>query len=163
VKLVAKAGNDRTPEDEADVAITASVDDAVCAMWPQPPERCVTGSDGPVDYRGPMLLTINARITDMASGSLGRDPATVQDVELDAPITCTQTFSQTLGGSCRLTTTAETLTPGIWQEEKRTVVAALGIRIDDPGPDFTVSSPSCPPTCGTGDESTSFVQGFFAP
>ncbi len=146
------AGDPDTPADEADLTITASATDV---------RRASNGTD----YTGRVILTSNMRITDKANGSSGLVPATVSDLELSAPIQCAATPASSVGASCTITTTADTLVPGLAKEGKRAVMSAFGLVLEDVGPDGSVTPPSgaCPPTCGSGDEKPFLRQGVFAP
>ncbi len=145
-------GDPGTPADEADLAISATAIDVRRA------------ADG-VDYTGEVILTSNLRITDRANGSSALLPATVSDLGLSAPFNCVATPASSLGSSCSITTTADTLVPGLAQEGKRAVTSAFGLVLEDAGPDGSVTSPSgdCPPTCGSGDEKPFLRQGVFTP
>ena len=139
-----------TDADEADVELRASATDVRRA------------SDGG-DYTGQLLLRTLLRVTDRANGAAGTVSATVQDLRFDVPFGCIATAG-TAGGSCTLSTTADTLVPGFAREGKRTVIASQGLEVMDAGPDGIVTPASgCPPACGTGDEASYLRAGVFAP
>jgi Tol biopolymer transport system component len=148
VRLAAITGDLSTPADDADMAIAFEATDVV---------RKSNGSD----YTGSVIVSISARITDRNSG-FGGAPATVNDTTLHAPAACTPTAGPS-GGRCTLSTTWDTLVPGMFVESKRTVFSAQNVRVLDVGPNGTGTGAGCPPTCGDGDEATILTQGLFTP
>ncbi len=150
-------GNVSTIDDEADVRINASVSDV---------RKKIDGTD----YTGQLIFSTGIRITDRANGSSQGLSGVAGDTELSLPITCNPTADTTIGGSCSISTTADTLVPNLAREGKRAVVAALRLGLEDAGADGDVNPPppapfglSCPPICGSGDESPFMVQGVFLP
>jgi hypothetical protein len=140
-----------TPADEADVTINSSITDV----------RKV--SDG-LDYDGEVILTTQIRITDRANGTAEVGAATVEDAEFSFPMDCVPNGDIAIGSACSMSSTADTLVPGFAKESKRAVISMLSVRVEDAGADGAVGTgPACPPTCGTGDESTFLRQGVFAP
>ena len=121
-------------------------------------------SDGG-DYTGSVLLSTLMRITDKGSGSSGLVPGTVSDIRFAVPVNCVATGSTSIGGSCTVGTTFDTLLPGMAREGKRMILTTPTFELDDAGPDGSILPPSgtCPPTCGSGDESVYLRQGLFAP
>ena len=107
------------------------------------------------------------RITDKGNGSSGLVPGTVSDLRFSVPIDCVATASTSMGASCTLDTTADTLVPGmaIGGQACRDLISTSRSSFDDAGPDGTIAPPSgtCPPTCGSGDEAAFLRQGVFAP
>ncbi len=154
-RLDAIQGDPGTPTDEADLRITASASDVRCK---QANAACPSGAGS--DFTGKLLLSVSARITDRASG-FGGVSATASDTKLQAPLTCTASPDATLGASCTTTTSADALIPGYVKETKRTVFSSLRVTLDDPGFNGTGYGPSCPPTCGDGDEAPYLEQGVF--
>ncbi len=152
VRLSVIVGNPSTSADEADVSISGSATDVR------------RKSDGG-DYAGSVLLSTLMRITDKGSGSSGLVPGTVSDIRFAVPVNCVATASTSTGGSCTLGTTLDTLLPGMAREGKRTILSTFAFELDDAGPDGSILPPSgtCPPTCGTGDESVFLRQGVFTP
>jgi hypothetical protein len=146
------AGNLATPTiDEADVGVRASITDVR------------NTSDGS-DHEGQLILAARMTITDRANDPEGVASATVQRFTFSLPIDCQATVDATLGSSCDLETTLDTLVPGFAKEGKRAVIAT-GATVRDAGPDGTIlpASGVCPPTCGTGDERTFLDSGLFLP
>jgi hypothetical protein len=156
VRLSVLAGNASTFADEADISITASANDVVCAGASS---GCTAAG---ADYTGQLLLTVGMRITDQANTiGAGAAPATVEDTTFSAPLSCSATADAS-GGSCSLSTAADTLVPGFAKEGKRALISTLSTEVRDQGPDGSLGA-GCPPACGTGDEETFLTQGTFAP
>ena len=152
-RLDVMIGDPGTPEDEADVAISALITDVRNA------------SDGS-DYGGRLILRTPIRVTDRANGGTGKEAATVVDTSLGVPIDCQPTASTNLGASCSISTTIDTLVPGLAQERKLTVMSAFQLSVEDAGADGTIDPPGsgqCPLACGSGDERPFLIQGVFAP
>ena len=154
------AGNTGTPADEADFRIVGSVTDVRCAI--AGPPGCILAGD---DYTGQVLFSASIRITDLANGGFQDDPGTVQDTEFSVPVTCALNPLSTVGSTCSLNTTADTLVPNYIKERKRTIIQAASVTVEDAGPDGIVTPPSgtCPPICGNGDEKVFQRQGVFLP
>jgi hypothetical protein len=148
-RFTVRPGDPSTAEDEADVEIAATASDI----------RTVAGPD----YDGSLLLSTTVRMTDNASGAAGNEPATVQDFRLSAPVDCVPTADPGLGSSCPLSTSADSMLPGIAREGTRSVMSAFSVILEDAGPDGSVGPSSCVSTCGTGDEAVFLRQGIFLP
>lgn len=142
-------GNVATPADEADFKIRSQLSD-------------VRKASDQSDYTGQVLLTSTVRITDRASG-FGGVSATVSDFRFDMPIACTASVPASNGSDCSITTSADALVAGMIREGKRSVISMPRFAVLDAGPDGALTGPSCPPTCGTGDEEIYLEQGTFAP
>jgi hypothetical protein len=154
------AGNAGTPEDEADFGISARITDVRCAVGGTP--GCAAAGD---DYTGQLVLASAVRQTDMSNGIFQNDPGTVVDFDLSFPLGCAVNPLMTVGSTCSLTSTADTLVPGYVKEIKRTILSVMSVRLKDAGADGTITPPSgtCPPTCGNGDEAVYQRSGVFAP
>jgi hypothetical protein len=150
VRLDAILGLPPTPADEADVVIQSEIGD-------------VRNASDQSDYAGQLILRSTLRLTDRASG-FGGVSATVEDFDFDVPLSCTPTAVSPRGSDCGISTTADTLVPGLVKELKRTVISTFTFKVMDAGADGDVTPASgCPPTCGTGDEETFLTQGTFLP
>jgi DNA-binding beta-propeller fold protein YncE len=151
-RLDVHPGDTGTPADEADVDVGASASD-------------VRDASSGLDYTGQLLLRFTMRSTDRATGPDGVDAGTTQDVDFSVPVTCLPTLSLTVGSTCNVDSTIDTLVPGFAQEGKRAVISTFSFTLTDAGPDGSVtpSSGDCPPTCGSGDEEVFMRQGVFAP
>jgi acyl-homoserine-lactone acylase len=148
-RLNVQAGDPDTMADEADIAVTAQATD-------------VRNSDGGGDYTGRLALATTVRLTDAGSGGTGDVPGTVHDFELGLPVDCAATPNPTLGANCSLTTTLDTLVPGMAREGARSVLSSFSVKVLDPGADAALGG-ECPPTCGTGDEQVFLRQGVLMP
>ena len=113
-----------------------------------------------------MLFTAAIRITDLANGGYQDDPGTVQDTEFSVPVTCVVNPLATIGSTCSINTTADSLVPNYIKERKRTIIQDTTVTVEDAGPNGSVTPPRtgpCPPTCGSGDEKVFERQGVFLP
>lgn len=160
VRYDALPGNAQTTQDEADLRITGSVTDVRCAI--AGPPGCILAGD---DYTGQVLFSASIRISDLANGGFQDDPGTVQDTEFSVPVTCALNPLSTVGSTCSLNTTADSLVPNYIKERKRTIIQAATVTVEDAGPDGNVTPPSgtCPQICGNGDEKVFQRQGVFLP
>jgi glucose/arabinose dehydrogenase len=150
-RLAAVPGDPATGVDEADIGISAAATDV---------KRRSDGSE----YAGKALLETRVRLTDRSNGNAGTESATAQDASLAFPVDCVATASTATGGACNLSTTVDTLVPGLAKEGKRTVVAAFTVQLKDLGADGSLGPPAgCPPICGSGDEVVFLRQGVFTP
>jgi hypothetical protein len=155
-RLDVVVGSTSTPEDEADVRISASMSD-------------VRNSADATDYVGPVIVSTNLRITDRANGYSQGISGTAMDGELSLPVDCVATAETNVGSTCSISTTVDTLVPNFAREGKRAVISAFGIRVEDAGADADVTPPAnpiglaCPPLCGSGDEKVFLRQGVFLP
>jgi hypothetical protein len=163
-----------TPNDSSDtedVLVRTFVNDVRCAAGGLP--GC---TDPGSDFTGQLVLRSTIRITDHLNGDppeicangSGNPPcvtATVADVPFGIPLSCADNGAAN-GGVCSLTTTIDTLVPNTVIEFQRGVVAIQGINAYDPGPDGSVSPPApftCPPICGSGDETKYLEPGDMYP
>ena len=121
--MAAKAGDPSTPADEADVRINMSVTD-------------VRLQNGLGDYVGELQLSLESRITDLANGPGQNEAGTLEDFYWEATVPCTATSSTSIGATCALQTTVDTLMPGTVKEGRRTVWEQHDhIHVFDGGPD----------------------------
>jgi Tol biopolymer transport system component len=157
VRLDALAGDPGTPEDEGDLGVFANAIDVVCAGASP---ACPNGAGA--DFTGQAVLAFDARLTDRSNG-FGGVSATAAAFRMDVPIQCTETTDALRGGACGTSTSFDALMPGLATERKRSVLATTAIRVFDPGPDGSLATFQCPPSCGTGDERPFLVQGVFVP
>jgi hypothetical protein len=113
-------GNPSTPDDEADLSLRVEIADV----------RVGSTLD---DYSGEVEVQATTRMTDR-TGS-GGDPATATDVVFPLTTPCVPTAETTVGATCSLTTTLDTLIPGAVVEKQRTILQLGQIRVVDGGPD----------------------------
>jgi TolB protein len=140
VTLNAILGDPSTSADEADLRVATSLTD-------------VRKKSDLSDYTGEVQTVLNVRLTDRASS--GDEPQTVQDFPFRVPVPCAASADTTIGSSCTLTTTADTVMPGAIPESKRSIWALDKVNVYDAGPDGDIST--------TGDNTLFETQGVFAP
>jgi hypothetical protein len=145
----AVAGNSSTEVNEADVKIQVAITD-------------VRNRPSLTDYVGRVLMRADLQITDNTNAAETPEPGTVQTFKYNAPVDCVSTPSTSVGSSCNLTTTANTLVPGTVIESRRSIWQLGQVEVMDAGPNGTGYA-SCPPTCGDGDEATFLREGIFVP
>jgi len=143
------------PPDDSDVIITANSTDIRCKAGVT---ACGTANtaDGP-DYTGELQGNATIRISDhwnaVAPGG-GPDAATVIDIPFPVGATCAATADPAIGGTCAISTSANTVVPGSVKDAKRAIVEVGQITITDGGPDGLN---------GTSPNSLFGVQGIFIP
>jgi len=161
VRFIVNPGHPGTPADEADVGLELSATDVRCAAGGV---ACPGGAGS--DYAGRVLVSTVLRITDrdndVAAGG-GSDPATVSDVPLEIPASCTPTAGTQTGATCAITTTVDSVLPGAVKEGDRSVWQMGRVELRDAGPNGTGYGSGCPSTCGDGDEAVFMRQGIFVP
>ncbi len=136
-------GNPSTAADEADVRIDFSMSD-------------IRRQSGLADYTGPLELSLESRITDKANGPNGDEAGTTEDFFYTAVVPCAATADTTIGSTCALRTTADSLVPNTIKEGKRTIWAqADHTHIFDAGPDGDALT--------EGDNLLFATQGVFVP
>jgi hypothetical protein len=141
VLLTSIIGDPSTPADEADVQLTASATD-------------VRLRAGLGDYAGELQARINLQITDRASGPGGDEPATVQPIDFRFAVPCATTPSPSVGSTCSVNTTADSLAPGTVKEGARTMWQLGQVQLYDGGADGVAST----------DPNTRFeTEGVFVP
>jgi uncharacterized repeat protein (TIGR01451 family) len=154
VKFSVISGNAGTPEDEADIALTANLSDV------RKPDN--------TDYVGPVIVSALYRATDQSNDVDSAAAGTVIDYELAAPMNCTATAGSG-GSNCTLSTTVDTMLPDAVLETRRAILSINNVFVRDAGPNTTIAPNEdpyglgCPPVCGDGDEQLFMRQGIFAP
>jgi uncharacterized protein len=134
-------GDEGTSEDEADLRITVSLTDV----------RRQTDLD---DYSGELEANPTLRITDRQSGAAGDEPATVSDFAFPVTVPCAGTADTTVGATCAITTTVDSVLPGTVSEGKRAIWELGQIEVFDGGSDGLAST----------EDNTVFArQGIFVP
>jgi uncharacterized repeat protein (TIGR01451 family) len=141
LKVVGENPIDPDNGDQADVLITSQLSD-------------VRNRADLSDYTGELQAELTLRITDRFNGLQERSSATVTDVPLAIPISCTETADPAIGASCSVSTSADTLVPGAAPEGKRSIWELNQIRVYDGGSDGDVD---------TADNTLFAVQGLFSP
>jgi hypothetical protein len=137
------AGNSSTPADEADVEITAEVNDVL--------KKDLT------DYTGGLRAELPLRITDRDNTPtpLPHGAGTTRPFQYGFDIPCVPDPDPLLGSDCSISTTADTLVPGTIKESLRTVWQIGRARVDDGGADNDPST--------TADNTVFATQGVFIP
>ena len=134
-------GNPATSEDEADLRIAVSLTDV----------RRQADLD---DYSGELEANPTLRITDRQSGATGDEPATVSDLAFPVTVPCAGTADTTVGATCAITTTVDSVLPGTVSEGKRAIWELGQIEVFDGGSDGLAST----------EDNTVFArQGIFVP
>ena len=141
VTLRALTGDPATAADEADVRIRVSVSDV----------RERGGAAAP--YPWSLWTRLPIRLTDEDSGCCGF-PATLRDeLLLNVETPCAASSDPQAGSTCAVTTTADTIIPGVVREGVRaTWQLARTVQVYDAGPDF-----------GGADSTLFATQGLFVP
>jgi dipeptidyl aminopeptidase/acylaminoacyl peptidase len=140
VMLTAIPGDPSPSADEADLRIATSLTD-------------VRKKSDLSDYTGELQTVLGVRLTDRDSS--GGDPQTVQDFPFRVTVPCAASGDTTIGSSCTLTTTADTVLPGAIPESKRSIWALDMVQVYDGGPDADADT--------TGDNTLFETQGVFVP
>ena len=120
VVVNAKAGSRDTPADEADVRFRVTI-------------RDVRRSADLSDFTGQLEARPVLRITDRDNTPHpgGPGPGTMADRAFPFVVPCTGTADTAVGSTCQITTTADTVVPGVIKEERRTVWALDAFEVRD--------------------------------
>ena len=106
------------------------------------------------DYTGELEADPTLRITDRQSGAAGDEPATVSDLDFPVTVPCAGTADTTVGATCAVTTTADSVLPGTVSDGKRAIWQLGKLEVFDGGPDGLAST----------EDNTVFArQGIFVP
>jgi hypothetical protein len=125
VGVQALIGDPATPADEADVRLTAFDQD-------------IRRASDLGDYQGELQARLGLRITERdgptpAGG--GPAPVTQQDVSLSFTVPCIPTADSSVGATCSIATTADSLAPGVVVERRRAIWRLRHVKVLDGGPD----------------------------
>jgi hypothetical protein len=137
VTIAARAGNSSTPPDEADIRLKLFIGD-------------VRRSADLSDYTGEVAPRVVVRLTDRDAGI----PSTTE-FPFSYPVPCSGTASTAVGSDCALTTTADSVVPGLVTESQRSVWALDRFDVYDGGADGDADTP--------GDNARFLTQGVFIP
>ena len=118
VRYETLVGNPATPADEADLSLRVEITD-------------VREQGSLADYAGEVQAQASTRLTNRDGGVT----ATVSDVLFPLTTQCAPTADATIGSTCSLTTTLDTLIPGAVVESARTILQLGQVRVVDGGPD----------------------------
>jgi hypothetical protein len=154
-KLAAVEGVPGPPED-SDARFVVSITDVRCAAGTT---ACGSAnSAGGPDYTGELQAGFIIRVTDHFNGPSpggGTDPGTVIDLPLPVNMPCTATPSTTIGGTCSVNTTFDTVVPTDMVRDGRRAVIEIGQPlVRDGGSDGVMS---------TSPNTLFAVQGYFVP
>jgi glucose/arabinose dehydrogenase len=142
VRLQVRAGDPATPADEADVDLRVSITD-------------VRNLAGLTDYTGELQAYVSLRVTDKNNPAPSGSPAgTVSDGQLAWTVPCTATSDVTVGSTCALNTSVDSLVPGAVVEGVRAVWQLGKVAVFDGGPDGVAA---------TTPNNRFAVQGVFVP
>jgi hypothetical protein len=138
-----------------DVLVDVSTTDVRCKL----PVSTTCGSPNAVsgpDYTGQLEATVSLRITDRfnSPGPFGTVPATVQEIPFPVPVPCAATADTSIGSSCSVSTSANTILPGSVQTGNRAIWELGQVQVYDGGPSGTA---------GASDATLFEDQGVFAP
>jgi hypothetical protein len=142
------------PTSPEDVLITSSITDVRCqAATAAAVCNSANSADGP-DYSGQVQGTATIRISDHYNGPGLNEAATVVDIPFPVNGTCANTALTTVGGTCTVNTTANTVVVGSVKDNQRGVIEIGQLLINDGGADGQIA---------TADNTLFEVQGIFIP
>lgn len=141
LKALSESPIDPNNGDQGDVQLTVSITD-------------VRNASDFTDYTGEVQAAIVLRITDRYNGASGTEAATVMDLPLRFTVPCVATPLTSVGSTCSVTTTADSLTADTVREGKRTIWELGQAELYDGGPDGDVD---------TANNTLFAVQGLFTP
>ena len=134
-------GNSSTETNEADVRIQVDLTD-------------IRNKPSLTDYVGPVTLPTTLQITDNSNAPETPEPGTGQPINYQAQVGCTGTISTSIGSTCSLNTTANSIVPGTVIESRRSVWQFGQVQVKDSGPDGIP---------GNADDAVFLRQGVFVP
>ena len=140
VRLGVKPGDPGTGADEADVTLRVELSD-------------VRRSSTLADYAGELELVLGIRVTDKLNGAAA-EAATMADQAVRTAVPCTVTVSDAEGSVCTISTTLDTLIPGVIAERARAIWALDEVALNDGGADGDAD---------TADNTPFAVPGIFIP
>jgi FG-GAP-like repeat len=121
-----------------DVLLAATTSDVRCQAGVT---TCgaANAADGP-DYTGELQVTTSLRITDRLNGYFKNAPGTVVDTPLAFTVPCAATASVGTGATCSVSTTANSIVPGIAKNGSRQIWELGNVQVFDGGPDGAVAT-----------------------
>jgi hypothetical protein len=105
------------------------------------------------DYTGQLQARLPLRVTDKFNGPATNEPGT-GDTAINFTVPCGSTTSTTIGSTCSITTTANSVIPGSVVDGVRSVWELSNVQVFDGGPDGVAS---------TQDNTLFATQGVFVP
>ena len=94
---------------------------------------------GLADYTGQLQVRLPLQITDKLNGPSGTENGT-GSTSISFTVPCTTTADATIGSTCSVTTTANSIIPGSAVAGSRAVWEVQGVQVFDGGPDGLVST-----------------------
>ena len=137
-----RPGDTSSSTDESDVTLNVTVSDVREALDLS-------------DYAGELELVVGTRITDMLNGATEPEAGTLEDQALRAAVPCAVTADVLVGSTCNLSTTLDSLVPGIAVERSRAIWELAQATLNDGGPDADAGT--------TAGNDPFAVQGVFVP
>ena len=126
VKVQAIPGDLSTPADEADLSFTVNITD-------------VRNKSDLSDYTGSLLVAFDVKRTDKRNRLTGTSSYVLGGTEvpfpLSFPVACAATADTTVGGTCSVTTSADSLAANLIAEGKRTIWQMNNLLVYDGGSD----------------------------
>jgi hypothetical protein len=109
------------------------------------------------DYTGELATDAALRITDKDNTPYpgGPGPGTVTDTSFPISVPCAATADASVGSTCQVATTADSLLPNAVEEGRRSVWALGQVKVYDGGADDDATT--------TGDNTLFMDQGVFVP
>src|SRR4051812_16833538 len=153
VRFDAVAGSPGPPED-ADIFTAVNITDVRCTAATSGAICNSANSSGGQDYSGEIQVVVRSRVTDHNNGPSLTEAATLTDIPFPYSAPCVDTADTSVGGTCALSTTFNTVVPGAIKETKRTSWEMDQVEVFDGGPDGRSS---------TSDNFLLAVPGVFAP
>jgi hypothetical protein len=153
VRLVVVPGNPGPPED-SNVLIEATLVDLRCQPAGAPCGN-VNAAGGP-DYTGELEGRLEIRLTDRVPNTGGppQESTTTTDFPFPFTVGCASTASANEGGTCSVSTSANSVIPGSVQDAKRAIWQLGQVTVTDGGADGLAS---------TQDNEVFAAQGVFNP
>jgi hypothetical protein len=129
LSLATVVGDPLTGADEADVTLLASLTD-------------VRKKSDLSDYTGELQAKLTLKITDKYNGASLTDAATGVQTPFTFRIPCSATTDTSIGSTCAVNTTADSVTPGAVLESKRAIWELGKVEVFDGGGDGVASTTS---------------------
>ena len=136
------------PPDDGDVRVIGTLTDIRClAATSASVCSAANAADGP-DYSGELQVALTPQITDtMPIG-------TTMTFSFPVRVTCANSASTSLGGTCSMNTTFNAIVPGAVREDQLAIWSLDAVKVMDGGPDGSVQ---------TADNTLYMSQGIFVP
>ena len=137
-----------------DVLITANGTDIRCLPATAGAVCTSANSSAGPDYSGQVQGNATIRISDHFNGPSMAEAATVVDIPFPVIAQCSNTAATTIGGTCAVNTSANTVVPGAVKDNQRGIVEILQVPVNDGGADGQIA---------TADNTVFGIQGIFIP